>query len=202
MTETYTRLKASELVGTSNRSISNWLSEFEMLHGLKGMMENGRLTELALERLEERNAIGKLGYAEKYRVPQVNPENELEHPKMPSVEMERYHPPHLERLARPHEMRIEISAEQLVTLLATAQTRSEITSLQNRTETRDDNSQTLNNTLRRIRDEQAYQRGRLNYRREREIESQGQHDEMQADLAILLRNNQATPKNESHDQQA
>lgn len=193
---TYTQIAAGEILGVTNTMVRKRLAAIREVHQLDSFYAGRELTEFALERLREYGELGKIGYAEKYRVSQANLGNEFEHPNTPSGEMERYRPPHLERLDRPNETRIEISAEQLVTLLATARTQSEIVSLQNRTETRDSNSQTLANTVQRIRDEQAYQRGRLNYRREREIESQGQHDEMQADLTLLLRSNQTTQNNE------
>jgi PII-like signaling protein len=64
---TFTRVQAAEICQTSNRSISNWLNAFEEIHGLDGILENNQITELGLERLEERAAIGATAYREKYQ---------------------------------------------------------------------------------------------------------------------------------------
>lgn len=64
---TFTRVQAAELCQTSNRSISNWLNAFEEIHGLDGILEGNQITELGLERLEERAAIGATAYREKYQ---------------------------------------------------------------------------------------------------------------------------------------
>ena len=65
---TFTRVQAATTCQTSNRSISNWLKAFEEIHGLDGLLENNQITELGLERLEERAAIGATAYREKYQV--------------------------------------------------------------------------------------------------------------------------------------
>ncbi len=65
---TYTRVQAAEICGVSNRSISNWLKEFESAHGLDGILEGDRITDFGLERLRERAELGAAGYREKYAI--------------------------------------------------------------------------------------------------------------------------------------
>jgi predicted TIM-barrel fold metal-dependent hydrolase len=71
---TFTRVQAAAACETSNRSISNWLNAFESIHGLDGILENNQITELGLERLKERAAIGAAAYREKYEPTEIEAE--------------------------------------------------------------------------------------------------------------------------------
>ena len=65
---TYTRVQAAEICDTSNRSISNWLKEFDAIHGLGDMLADNQITEAGLDRLKERAELGAAGYREKHTV--------------------------------------------------------------------------------------------------------------------------------------